>query len=186
MRKRLQILTVFAVITVLVATLGAFFSENKFTPTEAEQSSPHYLTYQGNSTRIFLVAANTSYGSVDETYCLLDGRVIQKGSPLFSITVTMRNDYSSEDPPPPTKDIPIAPADGTAYVYLTAKLSNEDGVINSSDVTVPDFSIPSTPGGSIVLASGQTSSINIDMFVNQSNISNYEIKVVFIGDSIPT
>jgi hypothetical protein len=185
MRKHLQIFTIFATIVVLMASLVIILYANNRVPFEGEQSSPNYLTYQGNSTKIFLIATNTSFSSVNESYSLPDGRLVHKGSLLFTISLTLRNDYTSEDPPPPTKNFPIAPADGTAYLYLTAKLSDTNGIINSSDVTVPDFSLPSTPGASIVLASGQTSSINIDLLVDQKNIINYSPKVIFIGDSIP-
>ena len=110
--------------------------------------------------------------------------MIQKGSSLFIITATLRNDYTIDDPPPPN-GIAISPADGTAYVYLTAQLKNDEGIINAKDVTVPDFSIPSIPGAALVLASGQTASVNIYLSVNEDNISDYDIEAVFIGDSIP-
>jgi hypothetical protein len=130
------------------------------------------------------VAATAAYGSASQTYNTTDGQVVQKGSPLFIINVTLRNDYNLDDAPP-SKGIPISPADGTAYVYITAQLNNEERIIKAIDVTVPDFSIPSTPGAALVLASGQTASVNIYLSVNEKNISDYGIKAIFIGDSIP-
>jgi hypothetical protein len=135
--------------------------------------------------KIFLVAATSAYAEANETYIAIDGQVVQWGSLLFVVTATLRNDYTSDDPPP-FNGVPISPADGTAYVYLTASLYGKEGAINARDVTVPDFSIPSTPGAALVLASGQTASVNIYLAVNQKNINDFNFKMIFIGDSIPT
>ena len=186
MKKQQKIIAITAIIVILASTLTLFLGNiNSSSPPKTQQTPQQYLSYQGNTSKIFLVATTAEYSEVNQTYATNDGKIIQKGTPLFVITATLRNDYTSDEPPPP-KGIPIAPADGTAYIYLTAQLQDKAGIVNATDVTVPDFSIPSTPGAGLVLASGQTASVNIYLTVNQKNISQYGLNVIFIGDSIPT
>jgi hypothetical protein len=186
MKKRQKIITITAIIIILASTLTVFLGNiNSSPPPKTQQTTQQYLSYQGNTSKIFLVNTNSEYGEVNQTYTTNDGQIVRKGTPLFIITVTMRNDYTSDAPPPPN-GIPIAPADGTAYLYVTGQLRDKVGIVNAIDVTVPDFSIPSTPGAALVLASGQTASVNICLTVNQNDIIEYGINVIFIGDSIPT
>jgi hypothetical protein len=184
MTKRLKLFAIAAVAIVLVSTLIVYFA-NIDLPPKTQSTLPQYLSYGGNVSKIFLVASTVGYGEANETYTATDGQVVQKGSLLFVVTATLRNDYSSDNPPPPN-GVPIAPADGTAYVYLTAQLNSKEGAVKAKDVTVPDFVIPSTSGAAIVLAAGQTAPVNIYMAVNQKDITDCIIKMIFIGDSIPT
>ena len=185
MIKRFKLLTIIAIVLILVSTLIVYLGSIDFSAPKEQLVTRQYLSYGGNVSKIFLVGSNAGYSEANETYSAVDGQVVQKGSLLYVITVTLRNDYSSDDPPP-SEGVPISPADGTAYIYLTALLQNKDGPIEAKDVTIPDFSIPSTPGAALVLATGQTALVNIYLAVNQKNISEYSIKVIFIGDSIPT
>jgi hypothetical protein len=186
MKKRQKIIAITAIIVILASTLTVFLGRiNSSPPPVTLQTPQQYLSYQGNMSKIFLVATTSEYSEVNQTYTSNDGKIIQKGTSLFIITATLRNDYTSDEPPP-LKGIPIAPADGTAYIYLTAQLRDKAGIVNATDVTVPDFSIPSTPGAALVLASGQTASVNIYLSVNQKDVSKYGLNVIFIGDSIPT
>ena len=184
MRKRLKITTIVVIIIILASTFIVFLGTNDFSSPKTQPTALQYLSYQEHVSRIFLVAATAGYVFASQTYNTTFGQVVEKGSPLFIINVTLRNDYTLDDPPP-SKGLPISPADGTAYVYLTAQLNNEEGIVKAIDVTVPDFSIPSTPGAALVLASGQTASVNIYLAMNEKNIIDYGIKVIFIGDSIP-
>jgi len=184
--RRLKLFAITAVIVILVSTLIVYLGNiGSSSPKEQQLVTQQYLSYEGKASKIFLVASKAGYAEVNETYSTVDGQTVQKGSLLYVITVTLRNDYSSDNPPP-AKGLPISPADGTAYVYLTAQLQSKDGSIEAKDVTVPDFSIPATPGAALVLATGQTAYLDIYLAVKQKNISDYSIKVIFIGDSIPT
>lgn len=186
MRKRLQIFAIVAIILILASTLAVFLANTDFSSPKPQPIGKQYLFYNGNMSKIFLVAATTTYVDANQTYGAANGQLVQKGSPLFILTLTLRNDYTSDEPPPPFKGIPISPADGTAYVYLTAQLYDKGGVANASDVTVPDFSIPSTPGAALVLASGQTEFVDIYMAVDQKSVIGYDINMIYVGDSIPT
>jgi hypothetical protein len=180
-----KLLAVAASFIILASTLFVFLGSIDLIPLESQQISGRYLSYNGGVSKIFWVATTASYACVNETYTSIDGQVVPKGSMLLVVNATLRNDYTSDDPPPP-HGVPISPADGTAYVYLTAQLNSKAGVVEARDVTVPDFSIPATPGAALVLAEGQTASVDIYMAVSEKNINDFYIKLIFVGDSIPT
>jgi hypothetical protein len=188
MKKRSLAISALMIVLVLVAALAIFLVDKPSSPSpKVESVTPHYLTYNGDASKIYLVGAATSYGSTNETYSTLAGQVVQKGTSLFIVTVTLRNDYTSDNPAPafPNQN-QMSPADGTAYLYLTAQLRNKNGVINATDVSVSDFSMPAIQGTGCVLASGQTSPVNIYIATMHTDISKCEINLVALGDSIPT
>ncbi len=175
------------VVVVLVAALGIYLSQTTSSPATVEPISAHYLSYNNIASKIFLLGAATSYGNANETLTGANGVVIQKGNPLFIVTITLRNDYTSDEPAPALPNQgQTSPADGTAYLYLTAQLYNKNGVVNATDVSISDFSMPAIQGTGCVLASGQTSSINIYMATTHTDITKCEINLVVLGDSIPT
>jgi len=186
LKKNLQAVAVFAIAIITISVPFAVFLNAEFGGQTAESFSPGYLLYQGKLSKIYLVTSTSSYGNANETYTTPAGQFVQQGSPLFIITVTLRNDYSSEEAAPPPNEVPVSPADGTAYVYFTAKVYDENGAVNATNVTVPDFSLPSTPGTALVLSSGQTASANIYTSTDKTGITKYGVEVIFLGDSIPT
>ena len=186
MKKNL--ITIIVVITVLAVAVGlaAFEIEMNSNSAKIEPISPHYLSYNGITSKIYLVDAITSYSKTNETYTTAEGQTVQKGSSLFVITLTLRNDYSSDKPPPTlANQSPTSPVDGTAYVYLTSKLYNKDGAVNATNVSFSDFTLPATPGTGLVLASGQTEPLNISVLTSQTDINKCEVNLIFVGDSIP-
>ena len=186
MKKSFRTVAVLVVALALAASLSVYLAENILSSPNVKPAIPHYLFYNSATSKIFLIGAVTSYGSANETYTTPAGQVVQKGNPLFIITVTLRNDYTSDNPPPPLPNkYQTSPADGTAYLYLTAQLYNKDGALNATDVSVSDFSLPSTKGTGLVLASGETTSVNIFMATSQTNINKCGVKLIFLGDSIP-
>ena len=185
LKKSFRSVAILVVVLALIVSLFVYIAEIILSSPNAKPATSHYLIYNGASSKIFLIDAATSYGNANETYTTPAGQVVQKGNPLFIITVTLRNDYTSDNPPPslPNK-VQTSPADGTAYLYLTAQLHNKDGTLNATDVSVSDFSLPSTQGTGLVLASGQTTSVNIFMAISQTNIDRCDVKLIFLGDSI--
>jgi hypothetical protein len=148
---------------------------------------PGYLSYNDKTSKIYLVDSFTSYGKTNETYTTADGQIVERDTPLFIITMNLRNDYTSDNPAPPLQNQEhTAPADGTAYLYLTAQLHNKEGKLNSTNVSISDFSLTATNGTGLVLSSGQTALVNIYMATSQTNIDKYEVNIYFLGDSIPT
>ena len=95
------------------------------TAPKTDESTPHYLTYQGSESKIYMISASSTFTLTNQTYTSEDGQQIAQGSHLYTINLTLRNDYSSENPPPST-GTPTAPIDGTAYIRLKATLLNND------------------------------------------------------------
>jgi len=186
MKKRLLITVAIALVLLLAVPLTAFFAYMNLASPGSGPVNTHYLSYDGNATQVYLVSTTTSYDMANESYTTPAGQTVQLGTPLFVATVTLRNDYTSDHPPPPLpNEPPISPADGTAYVYLTAQLYNKDGEVNATNVSVSDFSLPLTPGTGLVLASGQTASAEVYMATNHTDITKFEVNLIFVGDSIP-
>jgi hypothetical protein len=185
MKKRLAI-TLFVLVIVMVAGFIVFLSGILTTP-GGSSVIPRYLVYNDKTSKIYLIDSFSSYSSANETYTTPDGQIIEKGTPLFVITTTLRNDYTSDNPAPPLNNQdPTSPADGTAYLYLTAKIYDKEGQLNATNVSVSDFSLTAISGTGLVLSSGQTSSFNIYMATSHTNINRYEVNLYFLGDSIPT
>jgi len=80
---------------------------------------------------------------------------------------------------------PVSPVDGTAYVCLTFALRSKDGTIRSVNVTPADFLSPSPDETGIVLASGQTNRSDVYLATNRTDVSQFEINLTYVGDSIP-
>jgi hypothetical protein len=124
--------------------------------------------YLGGS-KLFLVSANAAYG-------------VHGGQACFIITATMRNDYTEQQPPP--MDNSTVNSSGTAYFGLTATLYCNNAQISANDITCPG----SVPLGvpQIALASGQTTTVEIDMATSDRNISSYIIDPIAVeGYPIP-
>jgi hypothetical protein len=185
MKRRLAITLIILCIIALAGGVIYFFG----TQTTPENSSdiPHYLIYDNKPSKIYFIEALTSYGNANETYATPDGQIVEKGTQLFVITMTLRNDYTADNPAPPLHNQgQTSPADGTAYLYLTAQLYDKDVKLNSTNVSVSDFSLPTVPGTGSVLSSGQTTTVNIYLETKQTNLSKFEVNLYFLGDSIPS
>jgi hypothetical protein len=179
-KKRLLQATVVSVIVVLVVLVALFL----WVFPKIQSFTPHYLTYHGSESRIFFASATSSYSNADKTYIADNGQNVTEGAQLFTLSLTLRNDYSS-DYPPPTTDLPVAPIDGTAYLCLKATLYGKSGVVDASNVSQSDFEVSSPDQTSVVLASGQTKTIQITLVTDNVSIQNFLVNMVFLGDSIP-
>ena len=102
---------------------------------DAELNNAGYLS----GSKLYLISANASYETINGTACLV-------------IDATVRNDYTSQEPPP--MDNSGINSTGMAYFGLTAILYEGHKIISSEDVT----SIGSSPLGvpQNELGSGQT------------------------------
>ena len=83
---------------------------------------------------------------------------IKKGDSCFIINVTIRNDYSAENPLPDHNLYNISNPE--ANVYLTAQIFNTQGQIKATDVTPPYPTVP-LDGAYTSLASGENATVTI-------------------------
>ena len=160
MNKNRKILVAVVLIAV-IAVSGIFWSPPALsstlkprggptTPsTNVEQISPQYLpgyvfqnisnttsgTIFESATRIFLVSATTNYGYANETVKSpnpAEGNIINKGDPIFTINLTLRNDYNSEN------SLPLS-SNNHAYIFVTATLyTQKNDTVNAKDVSPTD------------------------------------------------
>ena len=185
MKKQARKRLIFAVFSLAVISLGVLLAIwGGFLASKPQAFAPHYFTHQGADSRIYVASQTTSYGYAEKDYTSSDGQTVAVGSDVFKINLTLRNDYSSENPPP-TSGTPITPIDGTAYIRLKAALFNNDLTIPTINVSPSDFATPAHQLG-VVLASGQTVNVDLLLAINQTNITGYTITLEFVGDSIPS
>jgi hypothetical protein len=177
----------FALITgaflIAIMASGALIGILNLLAQNAEAFTPHYLTYMEAPSKIYIASATTTNIIADQTYHLADGQEVPKGNELLQLKVDLRNDYTS-DTPPPSKGTPVSPVDGTAYICLSITLYNKNGAVTANILSPSDFSVPSPDEIGLVLASRQTNSVNINLGANPADISRFEVNLVFVGDSI--
>jgi hypothetical protein len=143
-KKNKIIIAVLAVVAVLFVSFWvtqeiSFWPSSAVKPnvTAMQHITGYYLTFQGNTTKIYVVSATASSGSYPyETRQALGSKsrslpVVEKGEPCVIINVTIRDDYSEQSPVPDH----FSGNPTLAYVFLTAKIFNGDKQINSVDLT---------------------------------------------------
>ena len=178
--KRLVLLVALAVVVVSVLGLHYLFASSNTSDIECPSSG--YLTYPlgEEETMIFLVSTdNPRYGSYSWSDCEWFGGEVHKGDPCFIVTVTVRNDYTTdsiwtdEDSPPGLYN---------NHVKLTAHLYNQQGRVATVDVTYP---INSLHGGHVFkIEPEETHSVNLYLATDCKDIERYEIYVTYIGPAM--
>ena len=149
-------------------------------PPPIEPVAPQYLPYNGTESSIFLVSATPSLGPYPGPSVKQMGNTpgIKKGDPCFIINVTVRNDYSSEYPPPFQNIYNVTNPD--AYIFLTAQIFNSQGQVNATDVTPPYPPVP-YPGAYTSLASGENATVTIYLATSHRDISSFQIILEYVG-----
>jgi len=168
-------------VSALSAVLIVFFGQ---TPQLNTENNSNYLSYDGVESRIAMLSSNSSFTPSNQTYTSTDGRHIASGG-IFTINLTLRNDYSSDNPPPST-GTPVAPIDGTAYVSLEVHLLVYDVAHPSVNLSPSDFTPSSSDQTGLVLASGETKTVQLILVTNQTRITGYIINIESLTDSIPS
>jgi DNA-binding HxlR family transcriptional regulator len=126
-----------------------------------------------SGSKLYLVSANASYHIINGKDCLV-------------IDATVRNDYTSQEPPPcpPPMDNSGINSTGTAYFGLTAILYDNHVTVSSEDVTSKGSTPLGVPQNS--LGSSQTAVIQIDIATSSHNVDSYSIYLIAVaGYPIP-
>jgi hypothetical protein len=181
--KKAKFIILAVIIVVFVILLSAFWIIPQITPTltsapiasNATSPSGYYLPYEGNNSKIFVVSANASYGSYPyPTVTLFNGTVVKRGEPCFIINVTIRNNYSTQYPPPYSQSNNPT----LAYVFLTAQIFNGKNQINTMDITPP---LNMYNGGAYApLSSGENATLTMYLSTNNRDITSFQIVARFI------
>jgi hypothetical protein len=143
----------------------------------------YYLPYRGNISRIFVVSTSISSGFYPYPTRRAIGQtsgppVVEKGEPCVIINVTIRNDYSAQNPPTPQNPDPAEPT--LVYVYLTAKIFSGNNEINATDLT--NVGQPPDSLSSAWLNGGETATISIYLATtSKTEITSFQIDPAWIG-----
>jgi hypothetical protein len=181
--KRKSLFTA-VIVLLLVATLSIFAVVwGKFFNQKPQAFTPHYMVYDGAESRIYAVSEVTNQAIADQNYFAYDGSLVSQGSGIFLINITLRNDYSSDNPPP-AAGTPVSPIDGTVYLSLKAALFDGDIPISTINLSPSQFYPGSVDETGVVLASGQTGNFQLALATNQTNITAYKVNIESLTDSI--
>ena len=167
-KKALAIL-IFILIAVAIGALVFFQSPKKLlggvrsvSPSSAiiEPAAPSYI---GNSS-IYLLSANSSYGIYD-------------GAPVFIVNVTVRNDYTPQQPPP--NNFNSANSTGKAFFILHANLYDKNGTqINSREFIPPQLH---PDYNQVDVSSGETVSLSVYMATPSHEVDHYIMVFGYLG-----
>jgi hypothetical protein len=183
-KKQTKKRIIFVVFPLIVIGLSVFLVVwGGFLASKPQAFMPHYLAHKGEDSRIYVASQTTSYGYTEKDYISSDDQTVAVGSGVFTINLTLLNNYSSDNPPP-TSGTPVSPIDGTAYIRLKAALFENGVSIPTINVSPSDFATPVDQVG-FVLASGQTVNVQLSLATNQTNITEYAVTLEFVSDSIP-
>jgi hypothetical protein len=157
-KKDLAVLLVVVIlaVTLLVMTLLQSAEQSS---TNVRPLTPGYI----DNSKIFLLSSNSSYG-------------YYYGSPCFMIGVTVRNDYTAQQPVP---DNAFANNSGLAWFILTAKLYDKNGIMIDSQSLLPPDSFPNY--NQVSLVSGETLSLNIYMATARRDVDHYDLGFGYLG-----
>ena len=155
-KKDLSILL--AVVLVTAIGVVVFLSLYEISNAKVEPPAPSYIA----NSRIFLLSANSSYGYNALTQC-------------FIIRLTVRNDYTSQNPVGNERDN----TEGFAWFILVAKLYDKNGnQINAQAFTPPGKMHNYNQQG---LHSGETTSFTVTMATASHDIDHYILVFGWLG-----
>ncbi|HMK95112.1 MAG TPA: hypothetical protein VK536_06885 [Candidatus Limnocylindrales bacterium] len=147
-----------------------------------QPASGYYLVFRGNISRIFVVSTSISSSFYPYSTRSAIGQqggppVVEKGEPCVIINVTVRNDYSAQNPTP---QFPNSPNPAWAWVYLTAKIFSGNDEVNSTDLT--NVGQPPDSLSYASLNGGGTATISIYLATtSKREITSFQIVPVWIG-----
>jgi len=134
-----------------------------------------------SETRIFLEAASSRYGY----YKNQTDAGVQKGDPCFIVNVTVRNDYSEQQPPPSNQAYNFS--EYGYYLYFDALLYNKNGSVDVKDVVVdqqPGWVGDAYPINFIRVDSGETRTFDVYLATGKRDIERFELLIYEIGPQV--
>jgi hypothetical protein len=147
----------------LATTIGLiiFFQLPQESNAKVEPAAPSYIA----NSKILLLSANSSYGYI----C---GNPF---SPCFIVRVTIRNDYTSQDP----VDRLYNDSQGWAWFIMYAKLYDKNGNQIQSQAYIPPNGHPNSNQQG--MASNETETLTIVMVTSNRSIDHYTLAFGWIG-----
>jgi hypothetical protein len=151
-----------------------------------------YLQSQGNESRIYVVSANASYGyypyptvTFPSYFNSNEKFVAENGEPCVIINVTLRNDYSLQYPAPNPSSLNNNSTE--VYVSLTAQLFNNEGKVNSADITNAGYiASAGTNSAFTSLNYGESTTVTLYIATSNTNVTSFQLLPRYIGAQVPT
>ena len=209
MTRKVLIAPIIVIIVLAVSFTGGLYETNQTNPSPKVSPTPqvspsvapvigpiqslsnYYLQYDGNESRIFVVSANASYDSypgptvTSPPYATSDFGTAQHGEPCVTINITLRNDYSAQNPPPNSLSAPI---DNSTLVYIgfEADIFEGNTKINATDITnaLPVASF-STNHATASLDYGESTTFSIYLATNSTDVTSFDLQVGYLGLLLP-
>ena len=187
MSKQRKLIVLLLVLVLLASIIGAVWhltSKEDWIATNVEPINPHYLTSSGGEeSKIFLINSSARYSFWRENDTIIGYGyepppvdidhglpVVKTGDPMFIISVTVRNDYPSEE------SMLVAYRASSdeyySFVGLSAKLYIDDGTEISALNTDKRKGME---GYLFTLGVNKTKNVEIPFATENRNIAYYEI-----------
>ncbi len=186
-KKRTCLIIAILICVVLLSFLFWVLLEKPFaakvvTPVigQFQPQTGYYLTFEGSDSRIFVESASVSSGAYpgETRIALVDGSkiVVEKGEPCAAINITLRNDYSIQNPQTILQD---SDPTGT-WIVLTAKVFHQETLINTTDLLNVGYS--ARVGAYAYLTAGEKATLSIYLATTScSEITGFEIVPIGIA-----
>jgi hypothetical protein len=170
------------VVSAVLSLVAVYYFANQTSPipNPIQSVSNFYL----DDSRIFVVSANASYGNYPyptvTTYPHPEPSIIAKhGEPCVIIKVTLRNDYSTQDPPP---NNPVPNSTSIVHVALTAKIFEGEDQIDSRDITnAADIGSVFVNRAFTSINYGETDTVTIFLATDSTNVTSFQLVPFYIG-----
>jgi len=158
------------------------------TTAAAEPTQPTYGYYlplsNGSISRIFVISASASFGYYPGSSRIgLNGEQVEEGEPCYIINVTVRNDYSPQNPPPNYYPNPNSALDSNyTFVGLLANVYYDQTKLNATDLSrvglPPDAAIHE-------IVFGEIETFHIYLRTNNTEITGFQILPVEVSGFPP-
>ena len=179
---------------VVIVLVGSAFAVGYYLTSQSKnnpRSIPWFISgfYLGGS-RILVVSADASYGNYPGPtvtplpFSNSSFGTATHGEPCVIINVTLRNDYSAQNPAPN----PRFEGDNSTMVYvgLTGKLFSGESQINATDITnaLPIASV-GTNKAFTSLNYGESTTLSIYLATDNLDVSRFELVLFYVGLLLP-
>jgi hypothetical protein len=137
--------------------------------------------------RIFVVSANASYGNypfptVTNLPYANPVVIARQGEPCIVISVTLRNDYSSQNPAPN----PDPYNSSLVYISLTAEVFSGNSQISAKDITnALGVASAGTNSAFTSIPYGENTTVSIYLATNNKEVTSFQLHPRYIGGEVP-
>ena len=179
-RKMAVSLTIAVSVVLSLVTVYCFANLTSPIPNPIPSVSNFYL----EDSKIFVVSANASYGNYPCPTVTAHPNpepsiIAEHGEPCVIINVTLRNDYSTQDPPPHNSYLNSA---SSAYIALSAEIFDGAQQIDSRDITnAADIGSVFLNRAFTSINYGETDTVTIYLATDSTNVTSFQLAPFYFG-----